>query len=202
VDFDAVVLAGGRAARLDGADKAALEVDGEPLLERTLAALAAARRIVVVGDERPTSRPVLWTRESPPYGGPVAAAYAGVDALRGGSPVQFGCQTAQTTTQTHGSTPPPGLVLVLAVDMPEVTGETVGRLVEGAAGHEGAVLVEGGRRHLAFAVQAQVLDGVRPGSTDGAAMRDLWSALDLADVAARGGEAHDVDRWTDLTPRG
>jgi molybdopterin-guanine dinucleotide biosynthesis protein A len=202
VEFDAVVLAGGRAARLDGTDKAALEVDGLTLLDRALMALSQARHVVVVGDERPTSRAVLWAREHPPYGGPVAATYAGLDALRGGSPVRLTGQEGQDTRQSHGTTPATRLVVVLAVDMPDVTRETVGLLLEGAAGHQGAVLVDGGRRHLAFVVEAPVLEAVRPEPTAGAAMRDLWSSLDLAEVSARGGEARDVDRWTDLAPRG
>ena len=175
--FDAVVLAGGRAERLGGADKASLEVDGAPLLEKALAAVADARRVVVVGDERPASRDVTWAREEPAYGGPVAATYAGRAALPGDGPV-----------------------VVLAVDMPDVTAETVRRLVDGAAGHDGAVLADGGRRHLAFVVSMAALDRVRPAPTTGEAMRDLWSALDLADVPARGDEAHDVDHWSDLGP--
>lgn len=194
--FDAVVLAGGRAERLCGADKAALEVDGLPLLERALTAVSDARHVVVVGDERPVSREVTWVRETPRYGGPVAATYAGLDALTRDSPVQMGREIGSKTTHSHRTIP----IVVLAVDMPDVTGETVGRLVEGATGYDGAVLVDGGRRHLAFAVSGAALDRVRPVPTTGGAMRNLWSALDLAEVAARGDEAHDVDRWSDLTP--
>jgi len=175
--FDAVVLAGGRAARLDGADKAALEVGGVSLLDRAFAAVGEARHVVVVGDERPATRDVTWVREEPAYGGPVAATYAGRDAAARDA-----------------------LLVVLAVDMPAVTAQTVGRLVEGAEGHDGAVLADEGRRHLAFAVSAAALDRVRPVRTTGVAMRDLWAALDLADVPARGDEAHDVDRWSDLDP--
>jgi hypothetical protein len=89
-------------------------------------------------------------------------------------------------------------VVVLAVDMPGVTAETVARLVAGSEGHDGAVLVEGGQRHLAFAVGAAALARVRPGPTAGAAMRGLWAALDLAEVPATGSEAGDVDTWADL----
>ncbi len=194
--FDAVVLAGGRAERLGGADKAGLEVDGVPLLERALAAVTDARRVVVVGDERPAPREVVWVREEPRYGGPVAATYAGLDALMRGTPVQFRGETGAETPEPHGSTP----IVVLAVDMPDVTVGTVRRLVDGADGRDGAVLTDGGRRHLAFAVSMAALDRVRPVPATGAAMRDLWSALDLAEVPARGGEAHDVDRWSDLSP--
>ena len=175
VDFDAVVLAGGRAERLDGADKAALDVAGATLLDRALRAVVGARTVVVVGDERPTDVPVLWTRERPAYGGPVAAAYAGRDVLVD-----------------------PDLVVVLAVDMPAVSAGTVGRLVDAALGRDGAVLVDGGRRHLAMAVTAAAFDSVRPDPVEGAAMRGLWEALDLAEVPALEAEAGDVDSWADL----
>jgi molybdopterin-guanine dinucleotide biosynthesis protein A len=191
-----VVLAGGRAERLDGADKAGLDVAGETLLDRALRAVVGARTVVVVGDERPTDVPVVWTREQPAYGGPVAATYAGLDALKRGSPVQMTGDDGRMTGQTHGTTP----VVVLAVDMPDVTAGTVRRLLDGVAGRDGAVLVDGSRRHLAFAVRRVALERARPEPTTGAAMRDLWSALDLAEVPAVGEEAHDVDRWSDLGP--
>ena len=177
MEFDAVVLAGGRAARMAGVDKAALEVAGATLLDHALRAVAGARTVVVVGDERPTAEPVVWTRERPAYGGPVAAAYAGRDALDD------------------------GLLVVLAVDMPAVTSVTVARLLA-ATEDDGAVLVDGGRRHLAFAVRTDAFDRVRPEKTDGVAMRDLWSSLDLAEVPAHEDEARDVDQWSDLEPRG
>ncbi len=181
VGFDAVVLAGGRASRLGGADKAAVEVGGETLLEHALAVVEGADRVVVVGDERPTYRPVLWTREQPAYGGPVAATYAGLDEL------------VRSDTQSGGS------LLVLAVDMPGVSSTTVGRLLEAMEGHDGAVLSAEGRRHLAFAVQPPALQRARPEDADGVAMRALWASLDLVDVPARAEEARDVDSWSDLT---
>jgi hypothetical protein len=88
--------------------------------------------------------------------------------------------------------------VVVAVDMPAITAETVERLVAAVEGRDGAVLVDGGRRHLAMAVTAAALDAVRPDPVDGAAMRGLWAALDLADVPAREAEAGDVDSWADL----
>jgi molybdopterin-guanine dinucleotide biosynthesis protein A len=179
VDFDAIVLAGGRAARLGGLDKATVEIDGVALLDRALAAVAAARLVVVVGDDRRTSRRVLWAREQPAYGGPVAATYAGLDALIRNGPGR-------------------GIVVVLAVDMPNVTAGTVERLVEGAEGYDAAVLSAGGRRHLAMAVRGAALEAARPVQTDGAAMRDLWAGLDLRDVPATGEEARDVDTPDDL----
>ncbi|MER6534765.1 NTP transferase domain-containing protein [Streptomyces sp900105755] len=76
--YDAIVLAGGAARRLGGADKPAVRVGGRPLLDRVLAACAGARRTVVVAAPRPTSRAVQWAREEPPGGGPVAALDAGL----------------------------------------------------------------------------------------------------------------------------
>ena len=190
-----MVLAGGRAARLGGEDKAGLEVGGTTLLERALAAVSGARTVVVVGDERPTCRSVLWTREHPAYGGPVAAAYAGLDALRRGSPVQTSGSGAHQSAQNTGLPAGGGGG---GGGHAGVTAGTVGRLVEGAEGYDGAVLVDGGRRHLAFAVGAGALDRVRPEPATGAAMRGLWRGLDLAEVPARGAEARDVDSRADL----
>ncbi len=78
-----MVLSGGGATRLDGVDKAALEHEGRTLLEHALAALGAASEIVVVGPVAPTGRPVTFTRETPPGGGPLAGLSAGVAALTG-----------------------------------------------------------------------------------------------------------------------
>lgn len=76
--YDAVVLAGGAAKRLGGADKPGLTVGGLTLLDRVLGACRGAGTTVVVGGRRETVRPVVWAREEPPGGGPLAALGAGV----------------------------------------------------------------------------------------------------------------------------
>jgi molybdopterin-guanine dinucleotide biosynthesis protein A len=171
----AVVLAGGTAVRLDGADKASLEHGGRSLLEHALAAVAAATEIVVVGEPVPTSQPVTFTRESPAGGGPLAALCAGVAALVGR----------------------PRLVVVLAVDMPHVTSRTVDRLLASVGDAEGAWLVDGtGRRQLAGAVlREQVLAFTEP---HGLPMRALSASGDATDVPATGEEASDIDTWADV----
>jgi molybdopterin-guanine dinucleotide biosynthesis protein A len=63
----AVILTGGRGERLGGADKASLDLDGRSLLDRALAAVAAATEVVVVGREV--------------GGGPLAGLAAGVAQL-------------------------------------------------------------------------------------------------------------------------
>jgi molybdopterin-guanine dinucleotide biosynthesis protein A len=77
---DAIVLAGGAARRLDGVDKAGLEIGGHSLLWRAVAAVGgAAARVVVVGPRRAGDLPhaeVIWCQEEPPGGGPVAAIAA------------------------------------------------------------------------------------------------------------------------------
>ncbi|MYT07128.1 NTP transferase domain-containing protein, partial [Streptomyces sviceus] len=75
--YDVVVLAGGAARRLDGADKPGVRVGGRALLDRVLAACDDAATTVFVADPRPTARPVTWAREDPPGGGPLAALDAG-----------------------------------------------------------------------------------------------------------------------------
>ncbi len=97
IEFDAIILAGGRGSRLGGLRKPELELDGRRLVDRALAAVAGARRVVVVGDaEVPDGVP--RTREDPPYGGPVAGLAAGLDHFEDHSP----------------------WTLVLASDLPEV----------------------------------------------------------------------------------
>jgi molybdopterin-guanine dinucleotide biosynthesis protein A len=79
--YAAVVLAGGRAARLGGRAKPQLEVGGRTMLAAALAAVADAAPRVVVGPPQPGPRGVVVVREQPPGGGPVAALRAGLAAV-------------------------------------------------------------------------------------------------------------------------
>ncbi|WP_116451075.1 molybdenum cofactor guanylyltransferase [Blastococcus litoris] len=76
--FTAVVLAGGRAARLGGQAKPQLLVGGRPILAAVLDAVADAQDRIVVGPPQPAPPDVLVVREQPPGGGPVAALRAGL----------------------------------------------------------------------------------------------------------------------------
>jgi molybdopterin-guanine dinucleotide biosynthesis protein A len=177
--FCAVILAGGQAARLGGVDKASVEVDGRTLLAHTLDAVIDAAEVVVVGEPVFTDRPVTFTVESPRYGGPVAALLTGCDALLRATPT----------------------IAVLAVDMPRLDARTFRRLHEAAADADGAVLVDPtGRRQLAFVVDRERLETVRPDHEDqhGMALRELLGRLDLTEVGAVGDEHRDVDTWKDL----
>jgi molybdopterin-guanine dinucleotide biosynthesis protein A len=178
----AVVLTGGTAARMGGADKATIELAGATLLERAIAATAGAVEVVLVGEPGPTSRPVTWTREDPAGGGPAAGLLAALDSfLR-----------------------PPDLLVVLAVDMPCVTPETFARLEAAVTpAHDGAILVDpGGRRQPLCAVYRRTaLDRARPADREdehGLPMHRLTAAMRLAEVPADLDEAVDVDTWGDL----
>src|SRR3954464_6882473 len=90
--YTAVVLAGGRAARLGGQAKPQLIVGSRSMLASVLAAVADAAARVVVGPAQPVPDDVLLVREQPPGGGPAAARGAGragvnpdVTAVRAGA---------------------------------------------------------------------------------------------------------------------
>ena len=78
----ALVLAGGHAARLGGADKPGITIAGRSLLAAVTAAAieAGAIRVVVVGPARPDVMDgrVAFTSEEPPGAGPVPAVRAGL----------------------------------------------------------------------------------------------------------------------------
>ena len=74
--YTAVVLAGGRAARLGGRAKPQLEVGGRTMLATVLAAVTDADLRIVVGPRQPVPEDVLIVREEPPGGGPVATSSA------------------------------------------------------------------------------------------------------------------------------
>lgn len=182
--FSGVLLAGGTAARMDGIDKASIELGGRTLLEICLDAFLDADEVVVVGPRTvPTTRPVTFTREDPPLGGPVAGLLTGVDMLLR----------------------PARLIGVLAVDMPHVSAHTFRRLREATEAHDGgfdgAFLHDpSGRRQLCGVLRADALGRVRPDleGQHGMSLRTLLADLDLAEVAAVGDEARDIDTWADL----
>ena len=227
--LDAVILAGGRAERLDGASKPDLVVGGRSLLATAIAAArgAACERIVVVGPPELEAAGCLVVREDPPFGGPVAALAAGLDALgppggRGAPEGPLGLSGGRGAPE--GLLAPPGGrvapegrvsrphedVLVLACDMPDAEA-AVARLVAGRATArpaDGICLVDAsGRTQWLAAVYsraalARAFEALRgadgdPAAVRGAAMRRLAASLDLA-VVADDGTTHDIDTWHDL----
>ncbi|MFC5801107.1 DUF6457 domain-containing protein [Streptomyces formicae] len=191
--YDAIVLAGGAAKRLGGADKPGVSVGGRALLDRVLTVCRDAGRTVVVGDRRATARPVLWAREAPPGGGPLAALDAGVRRTEAGT------------------------VLVLSADLPFLGEATVRRLLTaldpggpdgagGAQGVEGALLVDAGGRDqpLVAAYRSEslrrelALIAAEHGGLSGLPLRLLTEELELGRVAAGPLDAFDCDTWEDI----
>ncbi|MFC7880593.1 NTP transferase domain-containing protein [Streptomyces sp. NPDC057376] len=192
VGYDAVVLAGGAARRLGGADKPGLRVGGRALLDRVLAACAGARSTVVVAAPRPTARPVTWVREDPPGGGPLAALAAGLGH----------------TTAEH--------VVVLSADLPFLAGATVGRLLSALAASDadGVLLTDADGRDqpLVAAYRASALrrelaaltrdredgaDGTDRADLTGLPLRRLTGALRLTRVPDAVA-SFDCDTWHDI----
>ncbi|MFI6058641.1 NTP transferase domain-containing protein [Streptomyces sp. NPDC051286] len=183
--YDAIVLAGGAAKRLGGADKPALRVGGRALLDRVLAACPDAAATVVVGGRRPTVRPVTWAREEPQGGGPLAALGAGV----------------RLTTAGH--------LLVLSADLPFLGESTVEELLAAAAQGErdGALCVDqDGRDQPLVAVYRSeplrrelALLAAEHGSLAGLPLRLLTHELDLARVEADPLASFDCDTWDDIS---
>ena len=101
--------------------------------------------------------------------------------------------------------------MVLAVDMPHVTAETVARLLAAVGEGDGAWLAdETGRRQLAGVVRRGLVPP--PGDAHDVPMRRLMELDHTVTVAPVGHEADDVDTWADVarlrgadtgpTPRG
>jgi molybdopterin-guanine dinucleotide biosynthesis protein A len=83
--YDLVILAGGRASRMGGVDKLAVPLDGRSSLDRLLAAAPDGTRVIAVGPTRRTTRPVIWCREVPSGGGPLAAVAAALPLTSAGT---------------------------------------------------------------------------------------------------------------------
>ncbi|MCU1518397.1 MAG: molybdopterin-guanine dinucleotide biosynthesis protein [Pseudarthrobacter sp.] len=190
-DFNAVILAGGRSSRLGGVPKQSLMYDGGTLLQRSLAAAAGARSVVVVGpDPGPLPAGVLTCREEPPFAGPASAVGAGLAALGG----------------TAG--PRPTFTLLLACDMPNVA-DAVQALRRALRPGDGAVAVSrDGRRQplVGFYSTAALQDSVQDLSSRGAltngSMSALLARLDVQLVTVPAGSTDDVDTWDDAAALG
>jgi molybdopterin-guanine dinucleotide biosynthesis protein A len=126
--YAAVVLAGGKAARLGGQAKPQLLVGARSMLAAVLAAVADAEQRVVVGPPQPVPPGVDVVREQPPGGGPVAALRAGLAVVRA------------------------DVVAVLAGDLPFLTADLVRALRERLTGDGVLVVDDTGRDQLLLGV--------------------------------------------------
>ena len=185
--FGAILLAGGRGSRVDGAVKPLFEIRGRTLLQAAVDAVrdADAQPVTVAAPVLDPGLAVDWVREDPPFGGPVAGIVAALDSWSALDPL-------------------PEWTFLLACDLPRV-GEAVARLVADLALQprdvEGLCLTDASSR-------PQWLTGVYRT----AALRDAASALPvagrdapvralLADLAiavvSAPDAAADIDTWED-----
>lgn len=172
--YAAIVLAGAGSARLDGADKAMIDVGGLAMIDRVLAGLAEASAVAVVGPERPVHRTVIWCQEDPIGAGPVAAFAAGLDKL-----VEI------------------DRVMLLAADLPFV-GPAIPALLEALSG-DVAVLVDANGR-MNFLASAWRVESARArlaelGEVAGAPMRRLFDGLAIDQVPDLDAWSTDCDTW-------
>jgi len=189
----AILLGGGRAARLGGVDKPAIVVEGRSLADRAFDAVHGCRPVIAVGPGSLARDGAVIVREDPPFGGPVAALAAGVAALDAAS----GTGGSEASAAAEW-------VLVLACDLPRAAS-----VVDALHGHppvdadvDGLVLVdENGREQwLAGRYRIRALRGALAelSQTSGASMRKLVSSLSLVGIPDRAGASVDLDTWEDI----
>jgi molybdenum cofactor guanylyltransferase len=203
-EFDTVILAGGLARRMGGADKPALIVGGEAMVVSVARAAAAAgtRRLIVVGPRR--EGPVLdaliaiagGARGGWPAGLPDGSRAGAPDGSRAG--VRGGLRFARE--EPPGAGPVAALrsgiaqvtapwLALLAADMPFLLGEQLRDLLGQAlgAGRAGAVLAdaEGRPQWLAGGWQADVLRTALQGY-HGSSLHGLLAPLEPVAVRPAG----------------
>ncbi|KRC66337.1 hypothetical protein ASE12_17175 [Aeromicrobium sp. Root236] len=174
-DWDAIVLAGGRGSRLGGVDKAALELDGETLLARTLRAVDGAGRVIVAGDPRPVPKDVVVVQEEPRFSGPAAAIGAAMAEVRAPYVFLAGCDHP---------------FLADAVDL----------LLDSASGDGVIAIDDGGRRQYLMSVldssALRASIAAQPTLVD-LSVRALLVPLELMEIPIPVRAALDIDTWHD-----
>ena len=185
----AVILAGGRGARVSGAVKPLFEVGGATLLRKAVASVAAvgAHPIVVAAPVLDESLDVEWVREDPPFGGPVAGIVAAFDRD------DLWADAPQWT-------------FVLACDLPQVA-SAVAVLRDAVAllpaDTDGACLADPSSRPqwltgvYRTATLRAAARSVPSGGRD-APVRDLVADLAIAALTVPADLTADIDTWEDL----
>jgi molybdopterin-guanine dinucleotide biosynthesis protein A len=194
LDFDAVILAGGRSSRLGGVPKQGLVFEGATLLQQSLAAVSGAFRTVVVGpDAGALPAGVLSCREQPEFAGPAAAVAAGLAVL-----AQAGNESAYT--------------LVLACDMPRIWAavEVLTEALESREFQVDGLMACGEDRRPQRLAGFYRTDKLKRAAEELASqdtlingsMRALLASLDLQLVTVPTGSTDDVDTWDDAAALG
>lgn len=186
---DAVILVGGAGSRLGAVDKAAVDLEGQPLVAASLAAAREAQHLVVVGStSAPLPEDAVVTHEDPPGSGPAAAFVHGLRQIEDPAP----------------------WVLLLACDVPGAPSAVPAlfdALADGASDcaeehtRDGAVLTDPDGR-LQWVLGLYRSAAVREAAarlhiSTNRSLRTLLGELTLRPVQARGDEWHNIDTWRD-----
>jgi molybdopterin-guanine dinucleotide biosynthesis protein A len=185
----AILLAGGRASRVDGAAKPLFDVGGRSLLQRAVDALAGCAPVTIVADPVALEGDahVRFVREEPVFAGPAAAVAAALGSWR-------------------DEVADPEWTFVLACDLPGVAAATARLRRDRAllpADTDGLCLADPGSRPqwltglYRTAALRRGAAALPHGGRD-ASLRDLLADLAIAVVAAPAHETDDVDTWDDL----
>ncbi len=185
----AIVLCGGTSRRMGGIDKTAAALGATTVLDHLLDSLPRGWHVVCVGEQRPTTRTVTWTRESPPGGGPVAGMAPALVLLTAPGP---------PGSRPAASPPPPDHVVVVAGDMP-FAGPAAADLavqlrdapdeVDAMLGSDG----EGRTQPLLAAYRTMALVGTLPVDAAGMRLMGVVSQLTTRPVTLDARSVLDVD---------
>ena len=185
-EFNAIIIAGGRATRLGGIDKTALVFNGRSLLQCALDAVRGAGQIAVVGFgiALEPAEGLSQTAEEPRWGGPAAALTAGMHNLR-------------LSRVEH--------TVVIAADMPRVAGAVALLLDAIDDEHDGIIAVDstGTRQQLLAVYRTSALrQAVAASDSTNAAMRSITGALRLRELLVPDELCADVDTPIDAIENG
>ena len=177
---DSIVVAGGSASRMGGADKAMLPLglSGKTLIEEVIASCPG--KVFVVGQPRPisaeTGNRVTWVSDLNPGGGPAAGIWSGLSFV---------------STE---------YVLISAADQ-TLSEDTITKLISSAFGHDGAWVLRGdgqGQPLCACVRTDLLLDLLEPTQGVNQSPLRLLSQLDMQGVIVNANQVVDFDTWQDV----
>ncbi|NNG38142.1 NTP transferase domain-containing protein [Flexivirga sp. ID2601S] len=171
-----VVLAGGRSSRF-GQDKTRALLGDTTLLDRVLDALPDDADVIVVGEQRPTTRTVRWVRETPVFAGPLAGLGAALPLIG-----------ADAFTLIGGDMPLGAPALAQLADLLRTT--PVDAVV--------ATDLNGHRQPLLAAYRTAAVRAAMPADPADRSMRALLHDLDVTTVPVEEQFVTDIDTPEDL----
>lgn len=190
-DLQAIILTGGRAARLGGVPKALVRLEGATLLERAVdaARVAGAADVIVAGPEvDPAPDQVRWVREDPAFTGPAAALRAAMSIAA--------TDAAWTLVLAVDLIRPADAVARLIADRDLLPGDTDGVCLGDASSRP--QWLTGLYRTASLARGAASLGDEGRDH----AVREIMADLAIAVVRAPDEVVADIDTWQDLQDAG